>query len=166
MDVVQADNALQPLFGAPEPLEREDAVRLATVLMALADPARLRIVSLICSSSEKEMCVSDMVPHMGLSQPTVSYHLGILAEAGLVEREKRGHFNFCRLNLGALDNLADLLHRRAPGSATAETTSDRHRGEPRCRSRKVKWFVYCIICNVVEHYTCSYKVYKRYGLLC
>src|SRR3712207_9394148 len=79
---------ISPLAG--EPIERADAERLAGVLKALADPARLRLLSLIQSSADGEACVCDLTAPLGLSQPTVSHHLRILTEAGLLERGKSG----------------------------------------------------------------------------
>ena len=78
---------ISPLAG--EPIERADAERLAGDLKALADPARLRLLSLIQSATDGEACVCDLTAPLGLSQPTVSHHLRILTEAGLLEREKR-----------------------------------------------------------------------------
>ena len=66
---------ISPLHG---PIERADAARLAAVLKALADPARLRLLSLIQSSPDGEACVCDLTAPLGLSQPTVSHHLRIL----------------------------------------------------------------------------------------
>ncbi|MGW0505063.1 ArsR/SmtB family transcription factor, partial [Micromonospora sp. NPDC003241] len=86
---------VSPLAG--EPFERADAERLAGVLKAFADPARLRLLSLIQSAPEEEASVSDLTEPLGLSQPTVSHHLRILTEAGLLERDKRGVWAFYRL---------------------------------------------------------------------
>ncbi|MBM0237405.1 winged helix-turn-helix transcriptional regulator [Micromonospora sp. ATA32] len=99
---------LSPLAG--EPIERADAERLAGVLKALADPARLRLLSLIQSAPEGEACVCDLTPPLGLSQPTVSHHLRILTEAGLLEREKHGVFAYYRLVPTAIATIADLLN--------------------------------------------------------
>lgn len=96
-----------PLAG--DPLDRADAERLASVLKALADPARLRLVSLIQSSPDAEACVADLTAPLGLSQPTVSHHLRILTEAGLLEREKRGVWAFYRIVPAAIGAVADLL---------------------------------------------------------
>jgi ArsR family transcriptional regulator len=98
---------LSPLAG--EPIERADAERLAGVLKALADPARLRLLSLIQSAPEGEACVCDLTPPLGLSQPTVSHHLRIFTEAGLLEREKQGVFAYYRLVPTAIATIADLL---------------------------------------------------------
>ena len=98
---------ISPLAG--EPIDRADAERLAGVLKALADPARLRLLSLIQSAPDGEACVCDLTAPLGLSQPTVSHHLRILTEAGLLEREKRGVWAFYRLVPAAIGTIADLL---------------------------------------------------------
>jgi len=98
---------ISPLSG--EPIKRSDAGRLAGVLKALADPARLRLLSLIQSAPEGEACVTDLTAPLGLSQPTVSHHLRILTEAGLLERDKRGVFAYYRLVPSAIAAVADLL---------------------------------------------------------
>ncbi|MGA4685677.1 ArsR/SmtB family transcription factor [Micromonospora sp. AB353] len=99
--------AISPLTG--EPIKRADAERLAGVLKALADPARLRLLSLIQSAPEGEASVSDLTAPLGLSQPTVSHHLRILTEAGLIEREKRGVWAYYRLVPSAISAIAELL---------------------------------------------------------
>ncbi|WP_200207852.1 MULTISPECIES: ArsR/SmtB family transcription factor [Micromonospora] len=98
---------VSPLAG--EPIKRADAERLAGVLKAFADPARLRLLSLIQSAPEGEASVSDLTAPLGLSQPTVSHHLRILTEAGLLEREKRGVWAYYRLVPSAIATVADLL---------------------------------------------------------
>lgn len=98
-----ATPAISPLAG--EPIKRADAERLAGVLKAFADPARLRLLSLIQSAPEGEASVSDLTAPLGLSQPTVSHHLRILTEAGLLEREKRGCVGV--LPPGAVRDLGD-----------------------------------------------------------
>ena len=99
--------AVSPLVG--DPIERADAERLAGVLKAFADPARLQLLSLIQSAPEGEASVSDLTAPLGLSQPTVSHHLRILTEAGLLEREKRGVWAYYRLVPAAIAAIADLL---------------------------------------------------------
>jgi len=98
---------ISPLGG--EPIDRADAERLAGVLKALADPARLGMLSLMQSDPGGEACVCDLTAPLGLSQPTVSHHLRILTEAGLLEREKRGVWAFYRLVPSAIGTIADLL---------------------------------------------------------
>ncbi|MEU4779732.1 metalloregulator ArsR/SmtB family transcription factor [Micromonospora sp. NPDC023633] len=91
------------------PIKRADADRLAGALKAIADPARLRLLSLIQSAPEGEASVSDFTAPLCLSQPTVSHHLRILTEAGLLEREKRGVWAYYRLVPSAIAAIADLL---------------------------------------------------------
>ena len=79
------------------------------LLKALADPARLRLLSLIQSATDGEACVCDLTAPLGLSQPTVSHHLRILTEADLLEREKRGVWAYYRLVPSAIATSADLL---------------------------------------------------------
>ncbi len=96
-----------PLNG--EIYDKHDANALAGVLKALADPARLRLLSLIQASPDGEACVCDLTAPIGLSQPTVSHHLRILTESGLLEREKRGVWAYYRLVPAAIQQVADLL---------------------------------------------------------
>jgi ArsR family transcriptional regulator len=88
-----------------EALGAEDAEQLAAALKAVADPARLRLLSLIQAQPGHEACVCHLTEPLGLSQPTVSHHLKILLQAGLVEREQRGswaHFRVREEPLAAL----------------------------------------------------------------
>src|SRR5437764_5975318 len=78
------------------PLGETDAVELAKGFTALADPARLRILSLLASAADGEVCVCDLVDPIGRSQPTVSHHLKVLTEAGLIVRDKRGRWVWYR----------------------------------------------------------------------
>ena len=98
---------ISPLAG--EPIERADAERLAGVLKALADPARLRLLSLIQSAPEGEACVCDLTGPVGLGQPTVSHHLKILVDAGILHREKRGVWAYYSIVPGALERAAAVL---------------------------------------------------------
>ncbi|MDJ0349608.1 metalloregulator ArsR/SmtB family transcription factor [Cryobacterium sp. PH29-G1] len=86
-----------------------EAAALAARFKALADPNRLRILSIVSSSPEAETCVCDLPEPLGLGQPTVSHHLKILVEAGLLNREKRGVWAYYSLVPGALNSLADTL---------------------------------------------------------
>jgi ArsR family transcriptional regulator, arsenate/arsenite/antimonite-responsive transcriptional repressor len=72
------------------PLDEADAAELARGFSALADPARLRLLSLIAAQPGGEVCACALVEPLGRSQPTVSHHLRVLYEAGLVDRERRG----------------------------------------------------------------------------
>jgi ArsR family transcriptional regulator len=84
-------------------ISEQDAAALATTLKALADPARLRLLSIIASHEGGEACVCDLTEPLGLSQPTVSHHLKVLVDAGLVTRDKRGVWAYFALVPGALD---------------------------------------------------------------
>jgi len=91
------------------PLSESEAVALAPVFAALADPARLRLLSLISSAPEGEVCACDLVAPIGRSQPTISHHLKILHAAGLVEREKRGVWVWYRAVPSRLGEVAGVL---------------------------------------------------------
>jgi ArsR family transcriptional regulator len=92
-----------------EPLGADDADELASILKAIADPARLRLLSLIQAQPEHEACVCHLTEPLGLSQPTVSHHLKVLLQAGLVEREQRGSWAFFRVREEPLAALTALL---------------------------------------------------------
>jgi ArsR family transcriptional regulator len=92
-----------------EPLSADAAERIAPLVKALADPVRLRLLSLVASHADGEACVCDLNDAFELSQPTISHHLKLLHEAGLLDREKRGVWVYYRLNAGALRDLATLL---------------------------------------------------------
>lgn len=94
---------------ATSPLSSDEAHELATRFKALADPARLRLVSLLLASEGQEMCTCDLTDPLNLSQPTVSHHLKRLAEAGLVVGERRGVWTYYRVVPEALSALADVL---------------------------------------------------------
>jgi ArsR family transcriptional regulator len=91
------------------PLDGAEAETLAKALRVLADPARLRLLSLIQSQPEHEACVCHLTEPLGLSQPTVSHHLKVLLAAGLVEREQRGSWAFFRVVPEQLRSLRELL---------------------------------------------------------
>jgi ArsR family transcriptional regulator len=92
-----------------EPLAARDAEQLAGVLKAVADPARLRLLSLIQAQPGHEACVCHLTGPLGLSQPTVSHHLKVLHRAGLVERDQRGSWAFFRVREEPLAALRELL---------------------------------------------------------
>jgi ArsR family transcriptional regulator len=92
-----------------EPLGPEEAAKLARTLKALADPARLRLLSLIAAHEGGEACVCDLTEPLGLSQPTVSHHLKVLVEAGLLTRDKRGVWAYFTVVPEALNALAVVL---------------------------------------------------------
>ncbi|MCV7313957.1 helix-turn-helix transcriptional regulator [Mycolicibacillus parakoreensis] len=89
------------------------AERLAELLKALAEPTRLRLVSLIAGHEGAEACVCDLTAPVGLSQPTVSHHLKILVEAGLLDRTQRGRWAYYRVVPAALEALARSFARGA-----------------------------------------------------
>src|SRR5215475_12137071 len=91
------------------PLDPDDAERLAGALKAIADPSRLRLLSLIRAQPGHEACVCHLTEPLGLGQPTVSHHLKVLLQAGLVEREQRGSWAYFRVREEPLSALRDLL---------------------------------------------------------
>ncbi|MFH8614929.1 ArsR/SmtB family transcription factor [Streptomyces sp. NPDC017979] len=95
------------------PLDEEQAVVLARVFKALGDPVRLRLLSMIASRKGGEVCVCDLTPAFDLSQPTISHHLKLLREAGLIASERRGTWVYYRLLPEMTDRLADILTRPA-----------------------------------------------------
>lgn len=106
--------ALRDLQACCAPITREaitsqNADALARSLRALADPARIRLVSMVAAHEGGEACVCDLTEPLGLSQPTVSHHLRVLTEAGFLTRSKRGTWAYYRLVPGSLDGIAHLL---------------------------------------------------------
>jgi ArsR family transcriptional regulator, arsenate/arsenite/antimonite-responsive transcriptional repressor len=106
-DVTTAVACCAPL--AREPMTAADAEQVAGTLKALADPARLRLLSIVASAEDQEACVCDLTEPIGLSQPTVSHHLKVLTEAGFLTRSKRGTWAYYRLVPAALERVAGLL---------------------------------------------------------
>src|SRR5690349_15144898 len=92
-----------------EPLSTADAERVAGILKAAADPVRLRLLSIVLSHEGAEACVCDLLPYFELSQPTISHHLKVLHEAGLLDREKRGTWVYYAARPAAMAALADLF---------------------------------------------------------
>jgi ArsR family transcriptional regulator, arsenate/arsenite/antimonite-responsive transcriptional repressor len=105
--------ATDPLAGcvplASEPMSAEQAARLAPLLKAIADPARLRLLSIVLSHEGQEACVCDLTPYFDLSQPTISHHLKVLHDNGLLDREKRGTWVFYKARPEAMAAMADLF---------------------------------------------------------
>ncbi|MCZ0206449.1 metalloregulator ArsR/SmtB family transcription factor [Streptomyces sp. UMAF16] len=95
------------------PLDEEQAVDLARVFKALGDPVRLRLLSMIASKAGGEVCVCDLTPAFDLSQPTISHHLKLLRQAGLIDCERRGTWVYYWLLPETTDRLAGLLTRPA-----------------------------------------------------
>ena len=96
-----------PVVGQVITLEAAEVV--ATRLKALSDPTRLRLVSLVAAHEDQEACVCDLTEPVALSQPTVSHHLKILVEAGILAREQRGKWAYYRLVPDTLADLARLI---------------------------------------------------------
>jgi ArsR family transcriptional regulator len=92
-----------------EPLSQGQAEQIAPLLKALADPVRLRLLSIVASHEGGEACVCDLTDCFELSQPTISHHLKVLHEAGLLDREKRGTWVYYRVRSAALTDLAALI---------------------------------------------------------
>jgi ArsR family transcriptional regulator, arsenate/arsenite/antimonite-responsive transcriptional repressor len=92
-----------------EPLTARQASDLARILRALADPTRLRLVSMVAAHEGGEACVCDLTDPLGLTQPTISHHLKILVEAGIFTREKRGKWAYYALVPSALRALSAVL---------------------------------------------------------
>jgi ArsR family transcriptional regulator len=91
------------------PLAEDEAQRLSQALKAIADPARLRLLSLIQAQPDREACVCHLTEPLGLGQPTVSHHLKVLLQAGLVEREQRGSWAYYRVVPEPLAALREVL---------------------------------------------------------
>jgi ArsR family transcriptional regulator len=92
-----------------EPLTEDAAKSLAGAFKALADPVRLRLLSLIASFAGGEACVCDLTGPFEVSQPTISHHLRVLREAGLIDSERRGTWVYYWVLPDALDRLGSLL---------------------------------------------------------
>jgi ArsR family transcriptional regulator len=92
-----------------EPLSASQAGDLARILKALADPTRLRLVSMVAAHEGGEACVCDLTDPLGLTQPTISHHLKVLVEVGIFTREKRGKWAYYALVPSALDALSAVL---------------------------------------------------------
>ena len=92
-----------------EPITVSQATDLARILKALADPVRLRLVSMVAAHDSGEACVCDLTEPLGLTQPTISHHLKILVDAGIFTRDKRGVWAYYALVPSALDALSAVL---------------------------------------------------------
>ena len=104
---IETISSCPPLLAGP--LDESDAENLAAALRVLADPARLRLLSLIQAQPTGEACVCHLTEPLGLTQPTVSHHLKVLRDAGLVEREQRGSWAFFTVVPEQLSALRELL---------------------------------------------------------
>jgi len=107
----ERDTTCHSTTGA-RPLTREDAETLAATLRAVADPTRLQLLSLIASAPGGEACVCDLADALGLRQPTISHHLKLLVDAGLLTRDKRGTWAWFTLvhdRLGLVGTILDTV---------------------------------------------------------
>lgn len=101
---------------AREPLSADQSIELARLFKAMGDPVRLRLLSLIASHEGGEACVCDLTGVFELTGPTISHHLKVLREAGLISGERRGTWIYYRVRPQALQDLSDLL---VPGTSPA-----------------------------------------------
>ena len=102
-----------------KPLTVKQAERVSPLLKALADPVRLRLLSLVASHADGEACVCDLADAFDLSQPTISHHLKVLHDLDLLERSKRGVWVYYRINAEALRDLGALIGTLPAGAAEA-----------------------------------------------
>ena len=107
LTVLEAVACCPPLTRVP--MTERQAEQVAPLLKALADPVRLRLLSLVASHADGEACVCDLNDVFDLTQPTISHHLKVLHEAGLLEREKRGVWVYYRARSEALADLGALI---------------------------------------------------------
>jgi ArsR family transcriptional regulator, arsenate/arsenite/antimonite-responsive transcriptional repressor len=107
LDLANTTACCSPLTA--QPMSQDEAEQIAPLLKALADPVRLRLMSLIASHSGGEACVCDLNDAFELSQPTISHHLKVLHDAGLVDRDKRGVWAYYRVRQEALAGIAALI---------------------------------------------------------
>ena len=113
--LIPSDRLTLPLLAdccAPvvrQVIQPDEAATLAAGFKALSDPARLQLISLVAANADQEACVCDLTEPVGLSQPTVSHHLKLLVEAGILSREQRGKWAYYKLVPATLNALAGLI---------------------------------------------------------
>jgi ArsR family transcriptional regulator len=112
-----------PFVG--QTISNEEAAEMAAAIRVLADPARLRLLSLIASSPDREACVCDLTAPLELSQPTVSHHLKVLTKAGLLAREQRGRWAYFRLVPDRLDIVRRAFSTRSGNRPERSRTAER-----------------------------------------
>jgi ArsR family transcriptional regulator len=137
IDVCQYPRVRTPLCCAPvlqSALDRGDAEALASSFKALADPARLRLLSYIAAQPGAEACVCFLTAPVGLSQPTVSHHLKVLNDAGLLAREKRGTWVYYRVVPQRMAELARVL--AVPRGGAGEPCATQPAAPARSASRR------------------------------
>jgi ArsR family transcriptional regulator, arsenate/arsenite/antimonite-responsive transcriptional repressor len=118
---LQAVACCSPLLA--EPMSTEQAEQVAALLKALADPVRLRIMSLVAAHADGEACVCDITEAFELSQPTISHHLKVLHGLGLLDRDKRGVWVHYRVNADALRSLGACIGTLPDTDRTPDTIS-------------------------------------------
>ncbi|MFE5374087.1 ArsR/SmtB family transcription factor [Streptomyces mirabilis] len=102
-------------------IDRDEAERLATMLKAIADPTRLQLLRLIERAPKGEACVCDLTECLGLRQPTVSHHLKVMTDAGLLTRDRRGTWAWYSVNHDGLRRVREILE--PVGKPEAEATA-------------------------------------------
>jgi ArsR family transcriptional regulator, arsenate/arsenite/antimonite-responsive transcriptional repressor len=107
IEMSQSTECCPSVLGAP--LDEADAAQLAQGFAALADPVRLRVLSMLATAPEGEVCVCEFVAPLGKSQPTVSHHLKILGDAGLVHGDRRGKWVWYSIDRERLARLRAAL---------------------------------------------------------
>lgn len=107
IEPLSAQPCCAPLAAAP--LTKQEAADFAGRLKALADPSRLRLVSLLMASADREACTCDLIEPLGLSQPTVTHHLKKLLDAGLITAERRGVWTYYAVVPAELRRIAEVL---------------------------------------------------------
>ena len=117
--MAETSRCCAPVFHGK--LSTQQAEDLAVTFRAIADPARLRVLSFIGTQPAAEACVCNLVDVVGLSQPTVSHHLKVLHDAGLLSREKRGTWVYYRLDRERLRELREALETRQRPPTRART---------------------------------------------
>lgn len=105
--IAQIEECCAPVLEAP--LSQAESQKLATMLRVLADPARLRLVSFIAAQPGSQACVCNLTEPVGLSQPTVSHHLRLLHDAGILDREQRGRWVYYSLRPGSMERVASVF---------------------------------------------------------
>jgi ArsR family transcriptional regulator, arsenate/arsenite/antimonite-responsive transcriptional repressor len=107
--VIDAEACCASVLSSP--MEADQAAELARGFAALGDPARIQILSILAASNDGEVCVCEFVGPLGKSQPTVSHHLKVLGDAGLVEGNRRGKWVWYRIVPDRLEALRGALAR-------------------------------------------------------
>ena len=110
LPLVQVAVAICAPDGMATAISRPDAESLAALLKVVADPTRLQLISYINSSENSESCVCELTQPLHLSQPTISHHLKVLSEAGLLEKEKRGTWVWYSVNQKRWNEIANLFN--------------------------------------------------------